>query len=83
VNRFWPLAAALPILLWMGGCRTTARPDWTHPGSAAEQQKRALRYDPYPDNEAGPALTGVRPREYDVPPPEVSRARWTKGNWAQ
>ncbi|MEN6452374.1 MAG: hypothetical protein ABFC96_17940 [Thermoguttaceae bacterium] len=83
MTRLWLLALALPILVVPSGCCDTGRPDWTHPGSAEAQQKRALRYDPYPENEAGPALTGVRPREYDVPPPETSRARWTKGSWGQ
>jgi hypothetical protein len=81
VSRMWPLAVVLPILIAPAGCCHTARPDWAHPGGTEVQQKRALRYDPYPENEPGPALTGVRPREYESPPPETSRARWTKGNW--
>jgi hypothetical protein len=83
VNRSWPLAVALPILSALAGCCSTAGPDWAHPGGADVQQKRALRFDPYPENEPGPALTGVRPREYEDPPPETSRARWTLGNWGQ
>lgn len=73
----------LILLLASLGCRSTARPDWMHPGSAPVQQARALRYDPYPENEPGPALVGARPRAYDKPPPETSRARWTLGNWGQ
>jgi hypothetical protein len=46
------------------------------PGTALDQQRNAIRYDPYPENEAGPRLTGVRPREYDRPIPEVDRSRW-------
>jgi hypothetical protein len=46
------------------------------PGTAQQQQTRAIRYDPYPENEPGPKLTGVRPREYDKPIPEVDRSRW-------
>lgn len=81
MNLFCPLAIVLPILIAPAGCCSTARPDWTHPGGAEVQQKRALRYDPYPENEPGPVLTGVRPRQYEVPPPETSRARWTRGKW--
>jgi hypothetical protein len=78
-----PLAAGLVILATAGGCCGIAPPNWGHPGSAAVQQKRALRYDPYPENEPGPSIEGTRPREYANPPPEASRARWTLGNWGQ
>jgi hypothetical protein len=77
------LAAALVVLATAGGCCRFAGPNWAHPGSAACQQKRALRYDPYPENEPGPSVEGTRPREYANPPPEVSRARWTDGKWEQ
>ncbi len=75
--------AAVLLLLALFGCQSTAGPDWTHPGSAPKQQTRALRYDPFPENEPGPPMTGVRPREYQRPPAEPSRARWTLGNWGQ
>jgi hypothetical protein len=67
----------------LGGCCSTATPDFAHPGTARVQQGRALRYDPYPENEPGPPLVGVRPREYDKPPPETSQARWFLGRWGQ
>ncbi len=79
----WPLAAGLLILVALAGCRGLAWPNWTHPGSAACQQKQALRYDPYPEKETGPSIEGTRPREYENPPPECSRARWQDGNWGQ
>jgi hypothetical protein len=79
-----------PLLLFMllvtaafCGCASTATPNLEHPGTARTQQSRALRYDPYPENEPGPALVGVRPREYDKPPPESSQARWFLGRWGQ
>jgi hypothetical protein len=74
-------AAVVMILAAMGGCQHTEGPNWLHPGSAATQQARALRYDPYPENEPSPGMAGVRPREYDKPPPEPSRARWHLGGW--
>ncbi|MEN6458639.1 MAG: membrane or secreted protein [Thermoguttaceae bacterium] len=83
MNRLGPLAIAICILTAAAGCRSTAGPDWMHPGSAEAQRKQALRYDPYPQNESGPSIAGARPREYDVPPPETSRARWTLGKWDQ
>ena len=77
------LAAGLMCLIAFGGCRSLARPDWTHPGSAKVQQDRALRYDPYPESGPGPALVGARPRGYQIAPPEPSRARWFLGRWGQ
>lgn len=81
MKDFWP-AAGLLCLIALCGCRNLARPDWTQPGSAQMQRARALQYDPYPEKETGPALTGVRPREYETAPPEPSRARWIRGGWA-
>ncbi len=77
------LAFALLISVAICGCCRTAMPSWSHPGTADAQRCRALRYDPYPENEPGPAVVGVRPREFDQPPPEPSRARWQDGNWGQ
>ena len=71
----WSFAAGLLILTALGGCKSTAGPSWLHPGPAQTQQARALRYDPYPENEPSPGMAGVRPREYEKPPPEPSRAR--------
>ena len=76
-------AVALLTLTALGGCKGTAGPCWLHPGSAQEQRARALRYDPYPENEPGPSMAGVRPREFEKPPPEPSRARWQDGGWGQ
>lgn len=83
MKGMFALAAGLLCLIALGGCRYLARPDWTHPGSAKTQQNRALRYDPYPESEPGPALVGARPREYQTAPPEASRARWHLGGWGQ
>ena len=83
MRRLQLLAAGVLLLTALGGCQRTAGPCWLHPGSAHSQQTRALRYDPFPENEAGPTMVGVRPREYQKPPPEPSRARWCLGNWGQ
>ena len=73
----------LLLSLGLAGCSSLAKPNWTAPGSAQVQQGRALRYDPYPENEPGPALTGTRPLGYQTPIPETSRSRWFLGNWGQ
>ncbi len=77
------LAAGVLCTIALAGCQHLARPDWTQPGSAASQQARALRYDPYPENEPGPALVGARPRAYQVGTPEPSRSRWFLGRWGE
>ena len=84
MKRPWWFAVALLISILFVGCKSTAGPDWLHPGSMFTQQKRALRYDPYLENEAaGQAMLGTRPRGYDKPPPEPSRARWFLGKWGE
>lgn len=40
-----------------------------------EQQVRALLDDPYPDNDAGPAMVGVRPRDFQEGLPEAVKLR--------
>jgi hypothetical protein len=68
-------------LAGLTGCSNLAGPNWLHPGRASEQQVRALRYDPYPQIDAGPSTSNVRPREYEKPIPEASQARWQRNNW--
>lgn len=41
--------------------------DFWYRGPTQEQQRRAQRFDPYPKDDLGPAVTGARPREYDRP----------------
>ena len=83
MKRLYGLAAGLLVLAAVDGCKHTAGPNWLHPGGAQSQQIQALRYDPFPENETGPAMAGVRPREFEKPPPETSRARWEKGGWGK
>ena len=78
---FWALLGL--IFIDLAGCSSIARPSLAHPGSAPVQQTRAVRFDPYPENEPGPVMVGVRPREYEKPIAEPSRARWHLGNWGQ
>jgi hypothetical protein len=68
------------IIIGLAGCQSTSPPSLTHPGSAKAQQNQAVRFDPYPENEMGPAMVGVRPRAYENPIPEPARARWQIGN---
>ena len=73
------LRIILPAILMAGvaGCQGVAGPNWSGPGTVAVQQKRAQRFDPYPEDEAGPPIEGGRPRGFQTPPAEVKRSRWS------
>jgi hypothetical protein len=81
MKRLSLLALGLLLLGVLGcsekGMQKTGMPSLAHPRSAEVQQKRALRYDPYPETEPGGAnMAGTRPRDYMYPPAEPTRARW-------
>ncbi|MGW8256835.1 MAG: membrane or secreted protein [Thermoguttaceae bacterium] len=71
------------LSLTLASCKSLARPNWFSPGTIQEQQRRAVRFDPYPENEPGPTIAGVRPRGYENPIAEPARARWHLGNVCQ
>ena len=68
-------AIALLVVVMLSGCcsRYTAPPSICNPGSEQYQQRRAEKFDPYPDPNIGPPVAGGRPGEYQDPPPEVLR----------
>ena len=68
------------LITGLAGCQGLAPPSVLHPGPAEYQQRRAQRFDPYPENEPGPEIVGARPLEYGKPPAEVQRARWSPWN---
>ena len=75
----------LLLLLTVSGCSTLGRPDWLEPGPEANQRRRAVRFDPYLQNDIGPyqfrlpLMDGTRPRDYAEPVTEVKRSRWWSG----
>ena len=69
------------LLAGVAGCQGVAGPSLGSPGTAEEQRMRAQRFDPYPENEAGPPIEGARPREFQTPPAEVERSRWSPAGW--
>ena len=76
---------ALLLALATAGCSTLGRPDWLKPGPEANQRRRAVRFDPYLQNDIGPyqfrmpLMDGTRPRDYAEPVTEVKRSRWWSG----
>ena len=82
------IAAALLALATapqLVGCSTLGRPDWLYPGPAELQRRRAVKFDPYLQDDIGPyqfrlpLMDGSRPRDFLEPVPEVKRSRW----WAE
>ncbi|HAO71725.1 MAG: hypothetical protein ISQ10_00560 [Planctomycetes bacterium] len=64
------------------GCASLGRPDWVQPGPAVNQRRRAVRFDPYLQDDIAPSvlrlplMDGTRPRDFADPVPEVTRSRW-------
>ncbi len=73
------------LLIGAAGCGPQfGMPQWCNPGSAAAQQNRAVRFDPYIQNdELGLPSTATRPRDYEIPMSSASRSRWYLGKWGQ
>jgi hypothetical protein len=73
------LAVLLPAAV---GCASLGKPDWLEPGPAAYQRRKAVRFDPYLQDDIAPSslrlplMDGTRPRDFAEPVPEVRRARW-------
>jgi hypothetical protein len=74
---------ALLLIATCGGCASLGKPEWLEPGPARNQQRRAVRFDPFMETENRhdqlSIMDGSRPRDYAQPVPEVKRARW----WSQ
>jgi len=76
------LAASGIGLLALVGCASMAKPTLPVSLSARGQQRRAVRFDPYPQDDIGPYLfreplmDGTRPRDYNEPVAEIRRSRW-------
>ena len=64
----------------LSGCMPDPVNLWD-PGTMAEQQRRAVRLDPYANNNIAPELVGGRPREYMQPLPEPVRNRVYADSW--
>jgi len=90
VKRLVALSVVSALCMVTVGCAGVSRPSWLSPGNTEVQQARAEQYDPYPETDVGPVITGGRPRSYEKPPAEVQRvqppiyssqARWLPWNW--
>lgn len=69
--RLMLLAAVVGGSVASSGCHL--RPEWGSPGDMNSQRARSMQHDPYPSNELGPPILGIRPRDYDQPRSEVTQ----------
>ena len=81
MRQAWLSVLAIGLGAAVIGCQSVQPPHLTGNGTAAYQQAQAQRFDPYPENEAGPPVVGSRPMGFEDPPAEVQRARWLPWNW--
>lgn len=79
----WQRRLAIGVCMALSaGCASLGKPTWPAGGTARMQQRRAVRFDPYPQDDIGPYLfreplmDGTRPRDYNEPVPEIRRSRW-------
>lgn len=76
-------ACVLLLVCTAGGCALLGKPAWLDPGPARNQQRRAVRFDPFLQTDVRhdqlSIMDGSRPRDYVEPTPEVTRSRW----WSQ
>lgn len=80
-----PACRLLVVLLALSplcGCASLGKPAWLEPGPARSQQRRAVRFDPFLQNDISsstlrlPLMDGTRPRDFLEPTPEIRRSRW-------
>lgn len=70
----------IAVLSMQLGC-VQMRPNIFQPGDIHHQRVNAMLHDPFPDNDAGPEMVGVRPPGYERQLPEPVRNNWTKDTW--
>jgi len=73
MGKAWALLIVASVSL--SGCRGIYVPPLQGPGTAESQRAWAQRYDPYPQNDVGPAVLGGRPLEFPQTRDETQRSR--------
>ena len=69
--RFVVLFAVASVVSCLAGCHVNR--DFAPPGDMNTQRTRALLHDPFPVNDIGPEISGVRPRGFDLPRSEIQK----------
>ena len=82
-HGLWIIALLAASHLGCAGSRGLEWPHFRNPGTIDQQRNNASLHDPYPDPDAGPAIVGGRPREFQKPLAEPVRSRWLTDSWWQ
>ena len=70
--RFVALSLAATLFFsCLIGCHVNR--DFGPPGDMNAQRTEALLHDPFPANDIGPEISGIRPRGFDLPRSEVQK----------
>lgn len=78
----WLVFSGVAAASAFSGCASLGKPHWMAPGPAPSQRRRAVRFDPYLQDDIAPSVLrvplndGTRPRDFAEPMPEVERSRW-------
>ena len=76
MNQMRLAAIVLATAIVLPGCSShLGWPSFFDPGPEQYQQKRAVKFDPYPQTDMGPPIAGGRPSEFQNPAAEVSRVQ--------
>ena len=72
IKRYIAMSVTAAILASCSlGCHVNR--DFGPPGDMNTQRTRALLHDPFPANDIGPDISGVRPRGFDLPRSEIQK----------
>jgi hypothetical protein len=84
------LSLVVVLVLTELGCNTPTGMAWRErvvpprifrPETVEYQRSEAQQFDPYPQDELGPAIVGGRPPDFQDPPADPARGRWLR--WSQ
>jgi len=70
-KQFVVLFAVASAISCLPGCHVNR--DFGPPGDMNTQRTRALLHDPFPVNDVGPEIAGIRPRGFDLPRSEIQK----------
>lgn len=80
MSRWIQFSVLSLLLVVISGCGWM-RPYGYSPGDIHTQRNNAVLHDPYPDNDAGPEMVGVRPPSFQKPRDETIRSRYMRDQW--
>lgn len=74
----WLYYCLASAVLCSSGCNRLSPYTWYN-ASPQFHEAQIQRFDPYPDNDIGPEMEGVRPPDFQTPVSIPARSRWLTG----